>query len=68
MIEIFLGHIKYMQTGILKIGLLLACGRWFGVLFFQGERDSVVGFVDLKKKRQTKFQKKQNTVEDILNF
>ena len=28
----------------------------------------MVGFVDLKKKRQTKFQKKQNTVEDILNF
>ena len=28
------------------------------VLFFQVERDSLVGFVDLKKKRQTKTQKK----------
>ena len=35
-------------------GLLLACGRWSGVFFFQRERDSVLGFVSLLKKHQTK--------------
>ena len=39
-------------------GQYLAFEQWSGVLFFQVERDSLVGFVDLKKKRQTKTQEK----------
>ena len=40
-------------------GQYLAFEQWSGVLFFQVERDSLVGFVDLKKKASDQDPKKK---------
>ena len=61
LIFFFGAHQIHASGDFEKKGLLLACGRWSGVLFFQGERDSVGGFVSLLKNHQTKSQKKNHT-------